>query len=329
MVISMNQNSDVPVYKQLVDDFVRSIKEGRMPAGTQLPTVRALAETHSISKGTVKHAYDTLEQMGFIEKTQGRGSYVAEQASQDGQSKKSQAMSAISGTLDALTALGFSLQEIRIFLDLCLRERESQTSSLRIGVVDCSPEALWALTSQIMKIPGTDVYDFLLETALSGEASFSPPVDIVVTTRTHYRELREKLTDNLEIVQMVLAPSGKTVSLLSRIPENAKVGILCSSKRFSDVIIGALKLYCAASAPPPVQFFGDKSATGRLLHLVDVLILPPNYLRFCTAGERELLQNCIDTQYIEYVYEAERGSLVYLEQEVSRQIKKRTSLNNG
>ena len=44
----MNDNAeirkDAPIYKQLSDEILRSIKTGKLPAGSRLPTVRELAE---------------------------------------------------------------------------------------------------------------------------------------------------------------------------------------------------------------------------------------------------------------------------------------------
>ena len=40
----INAQSDVPVYRQLVDEIRSAIRAGRLAAGAQLPTVLAMAE---------------------------------------------------------------------------------------------------------------------------------------------------------------------------------------------------------------------------------------------------------------------------------------------
>lgn len=317
--MKIDKNKDVPVYQQLVNCFVQDINGGRMPAGTKLPTVRALAETLDISNGTVKHAYDALEQLGYIEKVQGSGSFVSDKGVQGGTtSKKTQAIDAIERALDVMETLGFSQQETRIFFDLCLRGREEKSQDLRIGVIDCSPEASSVFCEQLSLLPGVDVYDYSLEDTLAHGAPFSPPVDLVITTPTHYEALSEIVTEGLGIVQMVLAPSHATVSQLSRMPDHARVGILCASRRFSSVIANACALYCPANISLAIQLLGSVRETANFLDKIDVLILPPSYLRFCTAAERDLLLPRNSKADIEYIYEIEKGSLVYLNQVIER-----------
>ena len=72
----INAQSDVPVYRQLVDEIRSAIRAGRLAAGAQLPTVLAMAEDLGLARGTIKRAYDELELLGLVEKVQGRGTFV-------------------------------------------------------------------------------------------------------------------------------------------------------------------------------------------------------------------------------------------------------------
>ena len=74
--IKTDQDNRIPIYKQIGDCIQAAIHDGSLPAGYQLPTVRDLAEEINISTGTVKHAYEYLEQLGVIEMIQGKGSFV-------------------------------------------------------------------------------------------------------------------------------------------------------------------------------------------------------------------------------------------------------------
>jgi len=66
-----------PPYKQLRAQVVAGALDGSLPAGTRLPTVRALAEQLDLAPNTVARAYRELETAGVIE-TRGRsGSFVA------------------------------------------------------------------------------------------------------------------------------------------------------------------------------------------------------------------------------------------------------------
>jgi GntR family transcriptional regulator len=67
-----------PLYQQIIDGLKREISEGRLPAGTPLPSFRQLAEQLMVSLITVKRAYEELEREGIIFRRQGLGTFVAE-----------------------------------------------------------------------------------------------------------------------------------------------------------------------------------------------------------------------------------------------------------
>jgi hypothetical protein len=57
--------------------------------------------------------------------------------------------------------LSFSLNDIRIFLDLKLWEREEQVQHVMVAAVDCNPEALSVMCGQIAELPHTEVSTYL------------------------------------------------------------------------------------------------------------------------------------------------------------------------
>jgi GntR family transcriptional regulator len=69
-----------PLYQQIVDGLKREISEGRLAAGTLLPSFRALAEDLLVSVITVKRAYEELERDGIIYRRQGLGTFVSDGA---------------------------------------------------------------------------------------------------------------------------------------------------------------------------------------------------------------------------------------------------------
>ena len=90
----INPHSDIPVYRQLVDELRSAIRSGRLDAGAQLPTVLAMAEDLGLARGTIKRAYDELELLGLVEKIQGRGTFVCYRPPSVGD-RKEQAMALI------------------------------------------------------------------------------------------------------------------------------------------------------------------------------------------------------------------------------------------
>lgn len=77
MNIIINNSSMQPIYEQIVNQTKASIMKGNIGEGQMLPSVRSLAKDLRISALTVKKAYDTLEEQGFIVTVHGKGSFVS------------------------------------------------------------------------------------------------------------------------------------------------------------------------------------------------------------------------------------------------------------
>ena len=77
MNILINNSSMQPIYEQIVGQIKAAIMTGSLKEEQLLPSVRSLAKELRISALTVKKAYDTLEQEGFIVTVHGKGSFVA------------------------------------------------------------------------------------------------------------------------------------------------------------------------------------------------------------------------------------------------------------
>ena len=77
MNILINNSSMQPIYEQIVGQIKAAIMQGTLKEDQMLPSVRSLSKDLRISALTVKKAYDTLEQEGFIITVHGKGSFVA------------------------------------------------------------------------------------------------------------------------------------------------------------------------------------------------------------------------------------------------------------
>lgn len=76
------QNSGVPIYQQIAEQFKAEILAGKMKQGEYLPSIRGLAKDLRISVITTMKAYEELEQQGLITAVQGKGYYVNAQDSE-------------------------------------------------------------------------------------------------------------------------------------------------------------------------------------------------------------------------------------------------------
>jgi GntR family transcriptional regulator len=76
-VFVLNPQSGTPIYRQLIAQIERLIAGGQLAAGTELPSVRELAELHAINPMTISKAYALLESAGLLERQRGKPMRVA------------------------------------------------------------------------------------------------------------------------------------------------------------------------------------------------------------------------------------------------------------
>ncbi|WTW94832.1 GntR family transcriptional regulator [Streptomycetaceae bacterium NBC_01309] len=77
MEITLDPQSQQPPFEQVREQIAEQARTGVLPAGTKLPTVRALAADLGLAVNTVARAYRELEADSVVE-TRGRnGTFVA------------------------------------------------------------------------------------------------------------------------------------------------------------------------------------------------------------------------------------------------------------
>lgn len=113
MKLHLSLKSGVPLYVQVVMQIRQMITSGRLPVGTELPTIRVLAEELLINPNTVARAYRELENAGFVTSRRGIGTTVTEHGSPLARKERT---SILCDRIDALLAdaeqLGFDYEQL-------------------------------------------------------------------------------------------------------------------------------------------------------------------------------------------------------------------------
>ena len=76
--VSLDTASPVPPFEQIRARIADLVAAGELPAGTRLPSVRALAGDLGIAPNTVVRAYRELEAAGVVRTARGKGTVVAD-----------------------------------------------------------------------------------------------------------------------------------------------------------------------------------------------------------------------------------------------------------
>jgi len=334
MHIPIDTTRSLPIYQQVAAQLTADIQQGLLPVGTKLPTVRALAVENGLAVGTVRQAYDALMRQGFIVMNQGRGTFVRSTtplgsiSDRSGggapASRKQQALLTIDRALGEILDLGISPREARIFFDLKLRELEGTGPTVKIALIDCSPEALAQITAQMAPLTKVEVTRFLLDDIFANPARLGPDLDLLVVTSTHAAQLAEFLHADRPLTTIVMTLSTDTVAQLARIPAEAKVGILCRSRRFGEITQRACERYCRLDSPPEVVRWDLDEDASALLARVDTLILPKAYQTLCPPEQLPELQRYLGSGHaVLYHYEMDQGSLLTLTEQVQAVLRAR------
>ncbi len=77
LLIQLDRDHEQPLYEQLERTLRDAVRDGRLSAGTRLPSSRGLAAELGLSRGVVTAAYDQLVAEGYLETRQGAPVRVA------------------------------------------------------------------------------------------------------------------------------------------------------------------------------------------------------------------------------------------------------------
>lgn len=73
----INKESGVPAYLQIVDYFVRRVKDGTYAPGLKVPSLNGMAGLLGLSRETVFKSYDHLCHQGLLHSRHGKGYYIS------------------------------------------------------------------------------------------------------------------------------------------------------------------------------------------------------------------------------------------------------------
>ena len=66
----------VPLYQQVMDDLKGEIARGVYAAGSRIPSEMELAKSYGVGRITVRRAIEELSRAGYLNRQQGRGTFV-------------------------------------------------------------------------------------------------------------------------------------------------------------------------------------------------------------------------------------------------------------
>lgn len=130
--VRLSMDDPKPMYRQIESQIKDFILSGQLPAGTLLPSVRALAKDLACSVITTRRAYQDLENEGFIRTRQGMGTVVAELGEEKrALYRREPVISAFQGAVEAGRRAGCSEEELRGIFEETLNGRSADARRAR------------------------------------------------------------------------------------------------------------------------------------------------------------------------------------------------------
>jgi len=308
-----------PAYQQIIYFFEKEIQSGRLKPGEKLPAERDLAQEIHTARGTVKKAYEELVRRRLIEAAPGRGSFVAPDRHGPAESRKDKALRLIDEVIDEMARLKFNANEMRIFFDLRLLGREEELQNLNVAAVDCNPEALAIFERQLLIIPHVNLAKMLIDDVLEDPAGADRlrSFDLILTTTTHYQEILERFPDlRSKLVQAAVAPTRASIIALARLAPSQKIGVVCESKRFLDIILDHLRAFEIPAGSVAPLFWSELDRLDKFLAGLDAVIIPAGYSLQKSREHLAAIQEFTERggSIITFDYQIERGSLLNVEE---------------
>jgi DNA-binding transcriptional regulator YhcF (GntR family) len=122
IVFRIDGGSDVPIYRQLVQQVRRDVMLGRLRPGDQLPSVNEVVNALAVNPNTVVKAFGELEHQGMVVRRQGVGTFVAAAPPMASLGVAPRLLGPLAHWVDRARQEGLSAEQIRMLLEVALDE---------------------------------------------------------------------------------------------------------------------------------------------------------------------------------------------------------------
>ena len=286
--VSLERKSGVSLYVQIKEALREAILTSTADHELVLPPQRELAQRLKVSRNTVSMAYAELEREGLVVAEAGRGTLVVDPARKAQSRSRDEALARVieHAAEEALT-LGFNLDQYAEATTGYLEDKRRMLGHICLVFVECNQEQLSYYTEHLHLEPGVMTVPVLLDD-LRGqqEAALSAlrGADVVVTSFYHTDELLRMLADSdTPLVSVNLQPEMSTIVNIARVPSDARIGLVASSRRFLAEMQKTLRQVDVNPRRLTESVAGEGPHLAEFIAGVDALVVSPSRRRAVEA----------------------------------------------
>lgn len=273
--LSIDRASGLPIYLQIKYQVIHDISMGRLVAGQALPSIRQAARQLAVTPTTVRHAYASLEDEGFVVGLPGKGVVVTELAptpQAEAIRRQDSLSELLRPTVMQALGLGYAPSEIQAAVTRSLAEGDRSATILFVGAEPEFIEHYTPLLVNAVRDLHVDVEAISLDRLESeGPRCLTPFPLCVVTLVRSFARVRELLQDvRVAVIALALDLSPETIDGLIRIPREARVALV--AERVNLPGFAHLVSQYVATDEPAFEIVPGHAAAGDRLRQTDVVI---------------------------------------------------------
>lgn len=269
-----DRSSGLPVYLQIKYQVIHNISMGRLTAGQVLPSIRQAAKQLGVTPATVRHAYDVLEEEGFVVGYQGKGVVVTDLAPvprAETAERQSALVRLLRPTVGQALGLGYAPAEVQTAVGLALAET-GQATVLFVGAEAEFIDHYTPLVADALRDFRVEVNSIPLQRLeeVGPDALIPLPLCVVTPVRS-FPPVRQLLRGvRLPVIALALDLSTETTDALIHLPRDARVMLVAERMNLSP--FAHLLAQYVATDSPVVEIALEEPGLSKRLASADVVI---------------------------------------------------------
>jgi DNA-binding transcriptional regulator YhcF (GntR family) len=279
------------------------IRRGVYAEGSQLPTVRELAQELGVNKNTIVRAYQALERKGYLELIRGRGAFVRTSTPLLGEMD--------SRWLARLDELLTDAKERALTREMVLHEMSTRVDTifgqtdLRVAFIECNQQDIDEMATQLARTVRHPLEGVLLADFVEHPTRTAAQYDLLVTTFYHLSEVNRALGggNHENLVGVHAMPNHDALLNLARM-QSSVIGLVAALPSVVDTLTHIVQTY-----HPNAMIMGalidDAPRVRALLHKADAVVITRAFaaqlMRFKPEIPVVVVTFTIDQQSVEYL----------------------------
>lgn len=291
------------------------IKNSTLKVGEKMPTERELSEKLKVSRNTVSTAYNELEQQGVLKSYQGRGTFVAEDASAwKAENIKERIIKFVDLGLEEAFEIGIDADEFLNIVIQRVNEKKELMSKIIAVYVECNIEQSRMFSKQLSKMINMNVIPLTINDLKIMNEDTSKLIStsqVIIATFNHVNEVVQLINDkNKEILGVAINANIGTIVKIARYPEMTKFAFICMSQEFIFKASSALEAAGLEAVSVVYSNSINEIEIKELIDSSDVIIVSPGRYK----DVKEL--NKDNKEIIQFLYSLDDGSVKALSSKI-------------